>query len=237
MLLFSHGKSNARGVAIGICGNFDYDIIKTESDNEGRFLIVEIKIGNEAFICINLYNENNECDQLKLFSLFEKSMEKFEPIAERNIILAGDFNFIFDLQLDAKGGNPTLKKETIATFLKFKEKYNIVDIWRVRNKAAKKFTFRQSHFSGILQRRLDYIFVSNSMQYSIKNVEIGTAFLSDHSPVKKTVLEPKNNIKRGPGYWKFNKSLLHVPIFVQNAKNKASELVQEQASSLQKQIN
>ena len=50
MLLFSHGKSNARGVAIGICGNFDYDIIKTESDNEGRFLIVEIKIGNDGFI-------------------------------------------------------------------------------------------------------------------------------------------------------------------------------------------
>ena len=109
-LLFSHGKSNARGVAIGICGNLDYDIIKTESDNEGRFLIVEIKIGNEVFILINLYNENNECDQLKLLSLFEKSMEKFEPIDERNIILAGDFNFIFDLQLDAKGGNPTQKK-------------------------------------------------------------------------------------------------------------------------------
>ena len=113
----------------------------------------------------------------------------------------------------------------------------MVDIWRVRNKAAKKYTFRQSHYSGILQRRLDYIFASNSMQYSIKNVEIGTAFLSDHSPVKMTVLEPKNNIKRGSGYWKFNKSILHDPVFVQNIKNTTSELVQEQASSRQKQIN
>ena len=75
------------------------------------------------------------------------------------------------------------------------------------------------------------------MQYSVKKVDIGTAFLSDHSPVKMTVLEPQNSIKRGPCYWKFNKSLLHDPFFVQNAKNKASELVQEQASSLQKQIN
>ena len=43
-LLFSHGKSNARGVAIVFCGNLDYVLKKTEIDTEGSFLILEAKM-------------------------------------------------------------------------------------------------------------------------------------------------------------------------------------------------
>ena len=236
-LLFSHGKSNARGVAIGFCGNLDYEIKKIEADKEGRFLILEVVIKNAIFIFINFYNENNEGDQLKLMEKLEQSLDKFEDLKDKNIILAGDFNFIFDLQLEAKGGNPKLKKNSIAKFIKIKEKYDIIDIWRARNNNAKKFTFRQSHFSGILQKRLDFIFVSNGLQYLIKDVDIGTALSSDHSPVKMSVLESNNDNKKGPGYWKFNKSLLDNPVFIENAKNLISDLKQSQRNSIQKQAN
>ena len=121
--------------------------------------------------------------------------------------------------------------------MKSKEKYDIIDIWRVRNKNAKKYTFRQRHVAGILQRRLDYIFVSNRLQYSIKVVEIGTAFSSDHSPLKMSVLAPNNGNQKGPGFWKFNKSLLNDPVFAENTKNLMRNLVQSQRGSVHKQIN
>jgi exonuclease III len=120
-LLFSHGKSNARGVAIGFCGNLDYELTKTETDTEGRFIILEAKINNQIYVLANFYNENDEGNQLKLMEKLEKSLEKFDNMDQKELILAGDFNFIFDLQLEAEGGNPKLKKNLIAKFIKSKE--------------------------------------------------------------------------------------------------------------------
>ena len=45
------------------------------------------------------------------------------------------------------------------------------------------FFFRQKHFSGLKQRILDYIFISNSLQESVLRTGILGRFLSDHSPV------------------------------------------------------
>ena len=75
-LLFSHGKSNARGVAIGFVGNLDYTLIKTEADSDGRFIIIEAKMKNDIYVFINFYNENVEANQLKLFEKLENSLKK-----------------------------------------------------------------------------------------------------------------------------------------------------------------
>ena len=185
---------------------------------------------------VNFYNENEEVNQLKLFEKLELSLKKFDDINQKVMILSGDFNFIVDLQLDAEGGNPRLKKNAIARIIKLKETYDLIDIWRVRNKNAKKFTFTQRHAAGFLQRRLDFIFVSNSLQYAIKDVEIGTAFSSDHSPVKMSILDPTCS-KRGPGFWKFNKSVLDDPIFTENANKLLRDVKESQNHSVHKQAN
>ena len=185
---------------------------------------------------VNFYNENEEVNQLKLLEKLDTSLKKFDDINQKEIVLSGDFNLIFDPQLEADGGNPKLKKNSIARFIKIKETFDLIDIWRVRNKNAKKYTFRQRHASGFLQRRLDFIFVSNGLQYAIKDVEIGTAFSSDHSPVKMTVLNP-NCTKKGPGFWKFNKSVLEDPVFTENAKKLIQDLKASQTRSVHKQAN
>ena len=73
------------------------------------------------------------------------------------------------------------------------------------------FTFRKKHYSRFLQRRLYYVFISNHFQEHITNIEIELAITTDHSPVIMTVLEKNINTK-GPGFWKFNKSLLEINI-------------------------
>ena len=40
--------------------------------------------------------------------------------------------------------------------------FELCDIWRIQNPTEKRPTFRQSHASGYIQRRLDYFFVSNN---------------------------------------------------------------------------
>ena len=67
-----------------------------------------------------------------------------------------DFNLLFDSKLDAQGGNPTMKKKSLAKLIELKESYDLCDIWRVRNMKSRKFTFTQQHSSGFIQCKLDY---------------------------------------------------------------------------------
>ena len=119
--------------------------------------------------------------------------------------------------MEAKGGNPQLKKSSIAKFLKLKEKLNLVDIWRIRNQKKKKYTFTQNHYAGYLLRRLDYIFVTNTLQTQVKQCDIQIAVATDHSPVTMSICFIKD-FEKGPGLWKFNKSLLSNLTFVSNMR-------------------
>ena len=102
---------------------------------------------------------------------------------KKNIIFAGHFNLFFDQKLESADGNPILKKLGVSKLIELKESLNFCDIWRIRNPKPKAFTFRQRHFSGILQRRVDYLFISNNIQESTKNVKILNALSTDHSPL------------------------------------------------------
>ena len=82
------------------------------------------------------------------------------------MIFAGDFNVIFDKNLKFAGGIAFLKKHILSEIIKLSENFNLCDIWRVRNPHERLSTFRQKYFTGIIQRRLDYILVSNSLQES-----------------------------------------------------------------------
>ena len=97
--------------------------------------------------------------------------------------MAGDFNLLFDSKLDAQGGNPTMKKKSLAKLIELKESYDLCDIWRVRNMKSRRFTFTQKHSSGFIQRKLDYIFISNTLQELVNTTEILTPISTDNSPV------------------------------------------------------
>ena len=97
--------------------------------------------------------------------------------------MARDFNLFFDSKLDARGGNPTVKKESLAKLIELKENHDSCDTWRVRNTNSKRFTSAQKCSSGFIQRRLDYMFISNTLQESVIMTEILTPISTDHFPV------------------------------------------------------
>ena len=95
---------------------------------------------------------------------------------------------------------------------------DLCDLWRIRNPKKKSYTFRQQHFSGLVQRRLDYSFLSLSFQELIQKSEFLNAFSTDHSPVFCSI-EACSQFEKGSGLWKFNNSLLLNEEFVAKLKD------------------
>ena len=83
------------------------------------------------------------------------------------------------------------------------ESFELCDIWRIQNSTEKRFMFCQNHILGYIQRRLDYFFVSNKLQESIKNTDILASLSSDHSPISFTLRSSQITAK-SKGLWIFN---------------------------------
>ena len=220
-MFFSHGTSNSTGCAIAFSKNFSVKIVNQSRDNFGRLLILESVINDEHFLLINLYNANTELDQLSVLEMLTSKLDTLNYNNNCKIIFGGDLNFIFDTSLDASGGNPSLKKRSLASIMKICNKLDVSDIFRIRNPHLKRFTFHRKN--PRIQRRLDYLFTSNSLQEFIGDVEILPSFMSDHSPISVSI-NPVPDSVRGNYGWKFNNSLLCDDTFPSELKNHLSSL-------------
>ena len=134
--------------------------------------------------------------------------------------MVGDFNLFFNSKLEVQGGNPTLKKKPLAKLIELKEIYDLCDIWRVRNTKSKGFTFPKKYSSGFIQRRLDYILISNTLQKFVTMTDILTPISTNHSPVLFSLSKEKITV-RGTGLWKFDSSLIND----QNYKTEIEKLI------------
>ena len=93
-------------------------------------------------------------------------LEKIDDINDKTIAFGGDFKLFFEAKLKAQGGNPALKKKSLAKLIQVKENFDLCDIWRIRNPNTKLYTFRhckeerdklyQGKINGaIIRRRCD----------------------------------------------------------------------------------
>ena len=110
-------------------------------------------------------------------------LETIKDLYGKHIVLAGNFNFFFDTSLDSYGGKSILKRISVAKFTELKQRLDLCDIWRIRNPKIKIYYFRQKYVSGLIQIRLDYFYISNSIPVSIKNTDVLAFLLTDHSPI------------------------------------------------------
>ena len=99
---------------------------------------------------------------------------------QKNVIIGGDFNCIFDKKLDAYGGRPELKLHSIAEITKIANKFDLCDAFRIRNPQKKLFTYKKPNHR--LLRRLDFFMCSNSLRDNIVKTDVLTSIDSDHSP-------------------------------------------------------
>ena len=175
-----------------------FKVSNKKQDESGRILILEVKVSDNDFLLINLYNANKKFEQLNTLSTLCNLLGDITDLHCKNIILGEEFNIFFNLTCEARGGNPKMKNKSVPKFIHNKE--------------------RQQHTTVFIQRRLDYFLVSNNLQESINKTDILTTLSADHSPIFFSL--PKNiDVSRGKGLWKFNNSLCHKLDFITELKN------------------
>ena len=72
---------------------------------------------------INLYNAITEKEQIEILSNLFALLKTFDIDPNEYVIMAGDFNLFFNSKLDAAGGEPTIKRKSLAKLMELKEPY------------------------------------------------------------------------------------------------------------------
>ena len=205
-IIFCHGSTNSRGVAILFSKNLDIKIIEKRTDIDGRFILCKCSISDHIYIFVNVYapTKDNVNKQIDFCDTISNLLENY---SSESIIIGGDFNTYLNPSIDKKGG----KIEKISPFAeKIKlllEIYDLIDVWRDRNPSIERYTWRERGRGGLVQSRLDYFLVSRMLNYSITNTNINPSIKTDHSLIV-VKLQLIKEQPRGMGYWKLNTKFL-----------------------------
>ena len=92
----------------------------------------------------------------------------------------------------------------------------MTDIWRALHPDLTRFTWRNKSLK--IQSRLDYFLVSQDLSALTKKCKILQAPESDHSAVSILLQSEVLTQKRGPGFWKFNNSLLEDSTYIESLR-------------------
>jgi exonuclease III len=205
-MYFSHGSNHSKGVFILIRDNLDFQLNSIKYDENGRYIFLQASVQDSSFLFVNIYAPNKENEQCIFFqNLNNLLIEELSSNIEPHIIVGGDFNVFSNTDLDCSGSKPTVKKSA-KNIDDIKLTFDLVDIWRLRNPDKKTFSWRQK--SPIIQRRLDYWLIEDTLQEDIDTTDIIPAIKTDHSAIT-LKLNSIPEQKVGPSYWKFNNSLIN----------------------------
>ena len=213
-IVFNHGDSNARGVAILFSKKVNFRILETVRNITGRYQIVTIMFEEKKVALVNVYAPN--IDDPDFF------IEMFKEIARidyDHIILGGDLNINLT-EKDKKGGNQWKLTNSSKTINIFMEENAWVDAWRVLHPENFRFTWKTR--KPLIMSRLDYFLMPQHLLGYLDQVNIISNCLSDHAFVSLSL--QFNEEIRGRGYWKLNNSFLRKQEYVTEV-NKIIDLV------------
>ena len=87
---FSHGKSDSRGVLIAFREGLDYKIDSVFRDNDGQYLIIQVKIQDEPFILVNYDAPDEEGAQIPVLSKINQIIQNLETENDTTILWGGN---------------------------------------------------------------------------------------------------------------------------------------------------
>jgi exonuclease III len=199
-ILFAHGSKHSKGIMVLFKPNLDLEITMQQIDPNGRYVAFKIKIENKEFTLANIYAPNKLAEKKTFFAELMNMFGTMGTSADENIICGGDWNSIYNTKLDKSGGK-SVHEDMVPEMKSLLELLDLIDVWRIRNPTARRFTFRQK--TPLVQTRLDYFLTSNGVLDMVSDAEVIPSVCSDHSCITlKVKFLPENT--KGRGYWKFN---------------------------------
>lgn len=196
---FDHGDSRSRGSVILFSKNLDITIHNVIRSDQGRYIILYATLQGFKTLIVNVYAPNK--DSPAFFETLFTDVNRFSPDF---LLMAGDINLALDTRLDRSG--KSINNDRSAKLInQYIEEHEVVDIWRTMHPDKNGYTWRKLNLSPCFSR-LDYFFCLQNLLQLVDTIEVKPGLLTDHSIVQITLVF--NPQKRGPGYWKFNNSLL-----------------------------
>lgn len=201
----SHGTERSAGVAT-LKDRFNGDILLSECDPAGHFICQTIKYNDVIFIIANVYGYNTKRENVNLILSIENILKCWlNKFTNAKLLLGGDFNSIFDANLDK--WPPDHSGRTNTNLKSFMDRFNLVDIWRVKHPDNRSFTW--SNKTGSAQSRIDFWLISDSFNKNDIDVDISPTPLTDHKAIHiKIKLSAFKKCDAQSAYWKLNSSLL-----------------------------
>ena len=138
--MYSRGSNDSRCVLIVFREGLDIKIENEIKDTNGSVIILKAFIQGSDFILINISNANVEKEQLHTL---DSLIDKVNINRDIKVILGGDLNFHFNSPLEADRGRPSFKLSSLALFEHLAKKWDLCDIWRMRNPDCKRFTYHK----------------------------------------------------------------------------------------------
>ena len=147
---------------------------------------------------INVYAPNDYREQEQFIRILgEKLVSKTDTT---KLIISGDWNATLN-KIDKWGGLPWKETTYRNSIIDLMEELDLLDIYRQFHADTKSFTYETKNSK--LKSRIDFFLVSRPISYNV-----GALF---HRPDHKAIflgMELQSELKRGPGTWKFNNTLL-----------------------------
>ena len=173
-IFFSHGETNARGVAILFKRYRTATIHSAVNDNNGRYIIFDIAIDECRFTLVNLYAPNVDNP-----TFFVDIFNKIQDIPNVEIMLIGDFNLALDSKLDRTSCTVRNKNAT-EILLSYMQRFELCDIWRTHNPNQTAYSWSR----GInCASRIDYVLCNGSLINKFRSMTYECAFGSDHTAI------------------------------------------------------
>lgn len=218
---FCHASQQSAGVAI-LLNKFKGDIIESMTSNEGRWIILVLKLDNSFFIVCNLYNYNNTAQAKIMFLQLCLKLEAFKnKYKEAHLIIGGDYNDAPDDLVDRVPVRLTPHSRFKSTAY-ICEQLAIIDVWRFLNPDINEFTW--SNVSRSSQSRIDLWLISPSCLQFVAESSHNYAPFSDHKLISIHLAGTKQQNGNIRGYWKLNNNLLKDKEFCDLVKKTAKSI-------------
>jgi len=214
-VLFNSTASNAKGLAILINNNFEYELHNEYSDPEGDFMIADIGINQRRILLVNIHSPNKDTP-----SFYDRLKDEVMKLSHDNVVLVGDWNLILNTKLDLvnyKNINNPKSREKVSGLI---ADLNLIDIWREEHPDLLRYTWRRGN--PFQQARLDFFLLSENLISDVVSSDIENAYRSDHSLISLKFQFNKFIPRRT--FWKFNSSLLKDPEYVKKVKESITKV-------------
>lgn len=153
---FSHGRSNARWVAILFRKGFSPNILTRFIDNEGRLVILQIDRDGDILTLANIYAPTQSEGREK--ERFMGNLEEYLADMEiSSLLIRGDFNI--QLPVHAPRSPQIDRSPRTLSYVNHILALTLADLWRLKNPSSGRGTFHRGPYSA----RLDYWLVPHSL--------------------------------------------------------------------------